>query len=114
LGACHLAFVEDAQPSVTQVNKKYILWNPKIQHSVRFQILTPANLKMTAFWDIAPCSLVEVDRRFRCAYCLHHQGDVRLHGAVSQKGGLFQHLVYAVGPCPLARASIRRSHSVSL
>jgi hypothetical protein len=53
LGACHLAFGEDAQPSVTQVKKKYILWNPKIQHSVRFQVLTPANLKMTPFWDIA-------------------------------------------------------------
>jgi hypothetical protein len=26
------------------------------------------------FWDVAPCSLVEVYRRFRGAYCLHHQG----------------------------------------
>jgi hypothetical protein len=26
-------------------------------------------------WDVAPCSLVEIDRRFRGAYCLHHQGD---------------------------------------
>jgi hypothetical protein len=26
--------------------------------------------KFTALWDIAPCSLVEVDRRFRGAYCL--------------------------------------------
>jgi hypothetical protein len=25
-------------------------------------------------WDNAACSLVEVDRRFGCAYCLHHQG----------------------------------------
>jgi hypothetical protein len=24
---------------------------------------------MTAFWDIAPCSLVEVHRRLRGAYC---------------------------------------------
>jgi hypothetical protein len=29
----------------------------------------------TALWDIAPCSLVEVDRRFKGAYCLHYQGD---------------------------------------
>jgi hypothetical protein len=29
-------------------------------------------MKMTALWDTAPCSLVEVDRRFRDAYCLHH------------------------------------------
>jgi hypothetical protein len=30
---------------------------------------------MIASWDIAPCSL-EVDQRFRGAYCLHHQGDL--------------------------------------
>jgi hypothetical protein len=30
---------------------------------------------MTVFWDVAPCSLVEIDRSFRGAYCLHHQGD---------------------------------------
>jgi hypothetical protein len=27
------------------------------------------------FWDVAPCSLTEVYRLFRGAYCLHHQGD---------------------------------------
>jgi hypothetical protein len=41
----------------------------------RFKVLTAASMKMTAFWDIAPCSLIEVDRRFRGAYCVHHQGD---------------------------------------
>jgi hypothetical protein len=30
--------------------------------------------KMTVFWDAAPCILVESDRPFRGAYCLHHQG----------------------------------------
>jgi hypothetical protein len=29
------------------------------------------NLKMTSFWVIVPCCLVEADRRFRNAYCLH-------------------------------------------
>jgi hypothetical protein len=33
-------------------------------------------MKMTTFWDIVPCSLAEVEGCFRCAYCLHHQGDV--------------------------------------
>jgi hypothetical protein len=28
---------------------------------------------MTAFWNIASCSFVEIDRRFRGVYCLHHQ-----------------------------------------
>jgi hypothetical protein len=31
---------------------------------------------MTAFWDIAPCSLIKVTQRFGGAYCLHHQDDV--------------------------------------
>jgi hypothetical protein len=30
-------------------------------------------MKMAVFWDIAPCSLVKIDRRFKGAYCLHHQ-----------------------------------------
>jgi hypothetical protein len=28
---------------------------------------------MAVFWVVAPCSLVEVYRRFRGACCLHHQ-----------------------------------------
>jgi hypothetical protein len=42
---------------------------------VRFQVLTAASMKMAVFWVVAPCSLVEVYRRFRGACCLHHQGD---------------------------------------
>jgi hypothetical protein len=26
-----------------------------------------ADMKITAFWDTAPCSLIEIDRRFRNA-----------------------------------------------
>jgi hypothetical protein len=32
---------------------------------------------MTHLWDISPCSLVEVDRRFGGAYRLHLQGTDR-------------------------------------
>jgi hypothetical protein len=42
---------------------------------VRFQVLTAASMKFRVFWDVLPCSQVDVNRRFRCAYCLHHQGD---------------------------------------
>jgi hypothetical protein len=42
---------------------------------LRFQVLTAASVKVAIFWDIAPSSLVEIDRRFRGAYCLHRQGD---------------------------------------
>jgi hypothetical protein len=45
---------------------------------VRFQVLKAASVKMTAFWDVAPCSLVENDRCFRGTYCSYHQGDEML------------------------------------
>jgi hypothetical protein len=35
-------------------------------------------MKIRAFWEVAPRSLVGVDRRFRDAYYLHHQGDVKV------------------------------------
>jgi hypothetical protein len=31
-------------------------------------------MEIRAFCDVAPCSLVVVERRFRGAYYLHHQG----------------------------------------
>jgi hypothetical protein len=47
---------------------------PQWKERAKFQVFTMAGMEMAAFWDIAPCSLVEVDRRFRSAYC-HHQSD---------------------------------------
>jgi hypothetical protein len=41
---------------------------------VRSEVLTEASMKLTVFWDVALCTLVEVFRRFRGAYCLHQQG----------------------------------------
>jgi hypothetical protein len=41
---------------------------------VRFQVLTAAGMMFRiVFWDVLPCKII-VDRRFRGAYCLHHQG----------------------------------------
>jgi hypothetical protein len=39
-----------------------------------FHVLTAVSMKMTAFLDMVPCSLTEVNQHFRGAYCLHHQG----------------------------------------
>jgi hypothetical protein len=38
---------------------------------VQFQVLTAVSMKVAVFWVIAPCSLVEVYRHFRCACCLY-------------------------------------------
>jgi hypothetical protein len=38
--------------------------------------------KMAVFWVVAPCSLVEVHRRFRGVFCLHY------HQATTQKTNL--------------------------
>jgi hypothetical protein len=33
------------------------------------------NIKMKAFWGIAPCSIIEAQRCLTSAYGLHHQSD---------------------------------------
>jgi hypothetical protein len=59
--------------------------------------------KLTVFWDVAPCSLVDIYRRFRGACCPHPSPDwwrqqaplkhwsisSRLHGSISQKTVIF-------------------------
>jgi hypothetical protein len=40
---------------------------------MRFQVLTATNVKIVLFWDIALCSLVDTERRFRAPHCLQHQ-----------------------------------------
>jgi hypothetical protein len=55
---------------------------------VRFQVLTATSMKMAVLWDVAPCSLVEIDQRFRGDSCLHHQG---YRSATSQKTAIFEH-----------------------
>jgi hypothetical protein len=40
--------------------------------NVRFQVLTAASMKFRVFWDAASFSHLEVNRRVRGAYCLHH------------------------------------------
>jgi hypothetical protein len=32
---------------------------------VRFQVLTATSMKLAVFWDLSPCSLLDIDRRFR-------------------------------------------------
>jgi hypothetical protein len=51
---------------------------------------------MTAFWDMVPCGLIDVDRCFRYACCLHHgtllkrrSASTRLLHAMSQKAVIF-------------------------
>jgi hypothetical protein len=36
-------------------------------------------MKLTSLWDIAPCSFVEADRRFRDACCLYNQRELNLY-----------------------------------
>jgi hypothetical protein len=72
------------------------------QNKERFQVLPAASMKFRVFWDVAPCSHVEIYRRFRDAYCLPSSGrspwwwrqyvylkrrsiSTWLHGATSQK-----------------------------
>jgi hypothetical protein len=42
-----------------------ILWADTQTALVGFEVLTAASMKMTVFWAVASCSLVEIYRRFR-------------------------------------------------
>jgi hypothetical protein len=71
------------------------------QSFIRFQGLTTASMKMTAFWNIVLCGLTEVYKHFRGAYCLHHcpwrqyaslkhwSTYTILHSAISKKAVIF-------------------------
>jgi hypothetical protein len=84
---------------------------------LRSEVLTATSMKMAVFWDVAPCSLVDTDRRFRGAYCLHHQGLITLmmdavsssetlvniyqttRSNFSEDSHLYKCLFLFVGPC---------------
>jgi hypothetical protein len=36
--------------------------------------VTTNKMEVTVFCDVGPCTLIDVNRRFRGAYCLRHQG----------------------------------------
>jgi hypothetical protein len=46
-------------------HRSSVIKNKQINNYVRFQVLTAASVKFRVFWDVAPCSHIEVDRRFR-------------------------------------------------
>jgi hypothetical protein len=45
---------------------------------VRFQVLMVVSMKITVFWDVALCSLVEVYKHFRDACCPDDGGNKHL------------------------------------
>jgi hypothetical protein len=47
---------------------------------VGFEVLTAVSTKMTVFWVVAPCNLVEIYKRFKGPCCLHHQGCSTFNG----------------------------------
>jgi hypothetical protein len=63
------------QAGYTECPKRY---TTHLNVMLRFQDLTAISMKVTVFWDVVPCSLVESDRCFKGAYCLHYQDDRKL------------------------------------
>jgi len=58
------------------------------------KISKPSNVQYVylvtnVFWDVAPCSFVESDRRFRGTYCLHHQDIAQRN--IPEDGHLYTH-----------------------
>jgi len=69
---------------------------------VSFEALTATSMKMTVACDIAPCSLIDIDRRLRDTFCLYRRCDrcwsisTRRHCAISHKTDIVQKLNFYV------------------
>jgi hypothetical protein len=61
----------------------------KINGYGKFQILTAASMKMAVFWNVAPCSLVEIDRRSTASYSVIMGRFIGLRGTTSPKDSYF-------------------------
>jgi hypothetical protein len=48
-------------------------WTNSVQ--ARFEVLTTSSVKMSLLWAVVPRRVINTNRRFRGAYCLHHKGD---------------------------------------
>jgi hypothetical protein len=57
---------------------------------VRVEVLMAESMKMAVLWVVVPCVLVDTDRHFGGACCLH-QSDRRtaLHSTATQKTAIF-------------------------
>jgi hypothetical protein len=58
---------------------------------------------MAVFWDIALCTLVDIDQCFRGAYCVHHQ--VLDDGGSKYLCNVSQHVSDYMAQCPRRQPS---------
>jgi hypothetical protein len=77
----HLLFHFVHLPARAHCEYYFIISGRNCKYVVRFQVLTATSMKMIVFWGITSCRFLEVYRRFRGAYCLHHKQSTstRLH-----------------------------------
>jgi hypothetical protein len=57
--------------------------------SVRFGVLTAVTVKKTVFWDVTPCSLVEVFQSLGRMYCLV-QDTLNIEARISEESVNYQ------------------------
>lgn len=59
-------------------HQKYLdkgFWNISQTESHLPLLIDSRATELWLFWDLAPCNIVDIDRRFEEAVCLHHDGD---------------------------------------
>jgi hypothetical protein len=70
---CKITLFKDSHILLLSVfNKFYNFYSSPSMISVVKQ--RKVTLYVTVLWDVSSYSLVEINQRFRGAYCLHHQG----------------------------------------
>jgi hypothetical protein len=81
--------LDTQNPNVYTVDAKKKEAEEKRNRLSNKELRLEKNTEQTAFWVVAPCSLVEVYRRFRDACCLHLQGKHKFRGRGNVSGYYF-------------------------
>jgi hypothetical protein len=87
-----LILIKQCRPVTKTMDATHCGWNnliDKLQHRwTRWQNRTSmTSLQMTVFWDVVMRGMIDTDRRFRNAYCLHHQRLKKLSHYTSWRHG---------------------------
>jgi hypothetical protein len=72
-----------------------------MKNFVECEILTLVTMEITVFWNMAPCSLIHIHRRFEGKCCLHQHGKASMDIGTGTVGALASRPTHSLKDQPL-------------